>query len=920
MKRNTRLQQSALMLALVTAYPVLSYGAAGTTQFIAGDVSLRRGSAPATPLAKGTVLESGDAITTGARGVAQVKFSDGGYVAIQPNSQFDITRYADSGNAQQDSFLVNLARGGMRAITGLIGKRNTANYKVTTNTATVGIRGSAFHLAYNPDGSLSVSTEQDAIEVCTPSGCVGINVGESVIVPSDNSAPIRTNTRATLPLAPFRQDPEVAGNQTNPDGTAAIVPSVPIVQTGIAFAGSGLEDGYYGTAWVHMDGALTTQGGTPLSHLNTYNEESYAADGATTTVHYASGTPGTSDFIVLGTWSTGVRDYNGESAYPYTPLSFVAGVPTSSVNMSALGGFSATYSLAGASPIWSTDGSVGTLLSSSHMAVNFNGYSAEGSINLDVNLPYQGNSGYTYNLSGSIYGEGAYFYSYLYGGEGGSANAQGFFSGTSAQHAGVSYNGSGDGRSFGGAAVFGQSSLTAGPLSLYGYAVTGAGYAGEGFDRFYDSGVELVVDSADNTNIQSFLVGSYDQTRSGSMTVHSSIDLGGSDGKLVLGTWSSSTWSDGESSGSYSPFSFVAGVPTSDIGALGNFSASYAKYDASPVHVSDGSSGTLDYATLAVTFNNGSSAADMTMGITLPYGGGTSYALTGTVSGSGSAFSGALSTSSGNSANADVNGYFYGSSAQYAGIGYSGYASTQGNSFGGAAILYQSGSFYAPQTGTYNNLTSVAMWPSLGAEPTAMTTSHTFGSDGSQQYLTAASGGGNSFSSATNSSFASQGDSSYGDFVGWGKWASVSTTITPGPGSTNDNAHYVVGTPTPSQYWLDNLSGTATYTSVGAGGTTPTSSTGASGTFSSATMNLTFGSTPTVSATVVTEFGGNNVTGTVNGMAITSGSVFKGTEGSSIMSGLFVGPNAERAGLVYSIDGSAFGAGTVTGAAGLVKN
>lgn len=898
MKRNTRLQQSALMLALATAYPVLSYGAAGTTQFTAGDVSLRRGSAPAMPLAKGTVLESGDAITTGARGVAQVKFSDGGYVAIQPNSQFDITRYADTGNAQQDSFLVNLARGGMRAITGLIGKRNTANYKVTTNTATVGIRGSAFHLAYNPDGSLSVSTEQDAIEVCTPSGCVGINVGESVLVPSDNSTPVRTNSRATLPLAPFRQDPEVAGNQTNPDGTAAIVPSVPIVQTGIAFAGSGLEDGYYGTSWLSTNGALTTQGGTPLSHLNTYNEEAYAADGSTTTVHYASGTRGTSDFIVLGTWSAAVRD-SGEGLYSYAPLSFVAGVPTSNVNMYALSGFSATYSLAGASPIWSTDGSVGTLLSSSHMAVNFNGYSAEGSINLDVNLPYQGNSSYGYNLSGSIYGEGAYFYSSLYEGESYAGNAQGFFSGSSAQHAGVSYNANRDGRSFGGAAVFSQSTLTAGPLSLYGNALAGAGYSGEGFDRIYDSGVELVVDSADHANIQSFLVGSYQQTRSGSMTLHSEIDLGGSDGKLVLGTWSSSTWSEGESSGSYSPFSFVAGVPTSDIGALGNLQATYAKYDASPVHVSDGTTGTLDYATLNVVFNSGSSAADMTMGVTLPYGGGTSYALTGTVSGSGSAFSGSLSTSSGNSADADVNGYFYGSSAQYAGIGYTGYASTQGNSFGGAAILSQSSSStIAPSPGTYSNMTSMAIWSTLVGVPVPISGSHTFADSGGP-FLESASQGSNNFVSGSNDSFGQAGSAVSGStqgWIGWGRWGAVSTSFANAP---TEPVHYVVGTdPTPSNVFTSG-SGTMTYTAIGH--TTPTTSNSSPVSFSSATLALNYGSLPTVDATVVTSL----ATGTVTGMAVGSGATFSSGVGDTHkMAGFFSGPNANYAGLVYSLDAS----------------
>ncbi|MBC7707109.1 MAG: FecR domain-containing protein, partial [Rhodoferax sp.] len=173
MTQKYKLKNAVLMMALAAVYPMQSFAAAGVAQFTAGDVSLRRG-AGSDPLLKGKDIESGDAIVTGPNGRAQVRFSDGGLVALQPNSQFNISNYADKNDGKQDSFFVDLLRGGMRAVTGLIGKRNHDNYKVTTTTATIGIRGSAFNLAYNPDGSLSVSTELDEIEVCTRAGCVGL--------------------------------------------------------------------------------------------------------------------------------------------------------------------------------------------------------------------------------------------------------------------------------------------------------------------------------------------------------------------------------------------------------------------------------------------------------------------------------------------------------------------------------------------------------------------------------------------------------------------------------------------------------------------------------------------------------------------------------------------------------------------------
>ena len=219
----------ALWVAVATAWPLQGLAAAaGLVQFATGEVQLRRGAAESA-VAKGVEVESGDVIVTGAAGRAQIRFSDGGLVALYPDSQFTVTRYADAGSAagasnaanavsavngsgpgaaatagaaSEDHFAVSLLRGGMRAVTGLIGKRDPRNYKVTTPTAVVGIRGSAFLIAFNADGELVVSGEQDEIEVCTDAGCVGVKAGESVRVASSSQLPLYTHTRAVLPLPP----------------------------------------------------------------------------------------------------------------------------------------------------------------------------------------------------------------------------------------------------------------------------------------------------------------------------------------------------------------------------------------------------------------------------------------------------------------------------------------------------------------------------------------------------------------------------------------------------------------------------------------------------------------------------------------------------------------------------------------------
>ena len=237
MKHDHRFPCVVLLLAMAAGWPLSVLAAAGLVQFTAGDVQMRRGDA-LSALARGASVDGGDVILTGSTGRAQIRFTDGGLVSLYPLSQFTVLRYVDSGDPAQDSFAVGLLHGGMRAITGLIGKRNPANYKITTPTAVVGIRGSSFHAFFNAQGQLEVAGEQDAIEVCTQAGCVGVMAGESVRVLSEQRLPVYTNTRAFLPL-PQPRSPSTVGDQVRPDGSHAAVvltppppPAIPYVPPG----------------------------------------------------------------------------------------------------------------------------------------------------------------------------------------------------------------------------------------------------------------------------------------------------------------------------------------------------------------------------------------------------------------------------------------------------------------------------------------------------------------------------------------------------------------------------------------------------------------------------------------------------------------------------------------------------------------
>jgi hypothetical protein len=117
----------------------------------AGEVEFSRGvgfaqTAGETPrtLGKGLPLREGDRLTTSEGASAIIKLQDGTRMTVRPNSELVLQQYQFRENAPDNSFLMQLVRGGFRAVTGVISKNAPNAARVQTNTATIGIRGTDF--------------------------------------------------------------------------------------------------------------------------------------------------------------------------------------------------------------------------------------------------------------------------------------------------------------------------------------------------------------------------------------------------------------------------------------------------------------------------------------------------------------------------------------------------------------------------------------------------------------------------------------------------------------------------------------------------------------------------------------------------------------------------------------------------------
>ena len=120
------------------------YAAAGKAIFVYGDAWVKSVNGVTTRLEKNSEVDPGDLIITGKRGIVQLRMIDKGFISIRQSSEFQIQEFKLGATKEEDTGFFALLKGGFRAVTGVIGKRLRSAYRVTTITATIGIRGTDY--------------------------------------------------------------------------------------------------------------------------------------------------------------------------------------------------------------------------------------------------------------------------------------------------------------------------------------------------------------------------------------------------------------------------------------------------------------------------------------------------------------------------------------------------------------------------------------------------------------------------------------------------------------------------------------------------------------------------------------------------------------------------------------------------------
>ena len=174
---------------------------AGHAGFVKGQVIARAPGGQRTRLvAAGAPVYTGDSLVTGMESYAVVAFLDKSRVTLLPNTEFrvDQMQYDDARPDEGRGFF-NLLRGGLRAVSGLIGHRDPRAYRMQTPVATIGIRGTGYDLFVQGTGATpggATAPGQDGVYASVWEGEIDFGgghplaAGQTALVGAPNTLPL----------------------------------------------------------------------------------------------------------------------------------------------------------------------------------------------------------------------------------------------------------------------------------------------------------------------------------------------------------------------------------------------------------------------------------------------------------------------------------------------------------------------------------------------------------------------------------------------------------------------------------------------------------------------------------------------------------------------------------------------------------
>ena len=170
-------------------------------------------------LTLGSPVFEGDTLQSDAASYAVVAFRDGGRITLQEKSVFQVEAFKYDKAQGQENIALRLIKGGVRVVTGLIGRVNRDNYKFRMSGATIGIRGTGFDAWCNgpcaegaadfganpnrPMEGAGVYVWAGEVLLVGPGGSYTVAINQAAIIARETGKPARI---LTIPAAIEKND------------------------------------------------------------------------------------------------------------------------------------------------------------------------------------------------------------------------------------------------------------------------------------------------------------------------------------------------------------------------------------------------------------------------------------------------------------------------------------------------------------------------------------------------------------------------------------------------------------------------------------------------------------------------------------------------------------------------------------------
>lgn len=202
------------LLLMLSAAGAHAAQVAGVVVQASGAMSARSPSGAVKALQVKSEVESGDTLVTAAGAYAVVRFIDNSELALKPGTTVKIDQFSfDEARPEADRAAYTLVKGGLRSITGLLGKRNKDKFAMKTPSATIGIRGTTFFLEYltgkgDVDASpglepgLHVHVSTGGISIVNGAGEFRYDTGQFGFIKDDKTKPVKMFTNPGMQFTP----------------------------------------------------------------------------------------------------------------------------------------------------------------------------------------------------------------------------------------------------------------------------------------------------------------------------------------------------------------------------------------------------------------------------------------------------------------------------------------------------------------------------------------------------------------------------------------------------------------------------------------------------------------------------------------------------------------------------------------------